>query len=75
MVLLKELFKNISIFYEIEFLISYDKLKQKDFTYETLKVLEEFIDTNEIRLYSDFINAQDFILRNISVMSVKKNNE
>ena len=69
---LKELLKNISSFHEVEFLSSYDKLKQKDFTYEKLKELEEFIDTNEIRFYSDFINAQDFIIRKISVMSVEE---
>ena len=69
---LKELLKNISSFHEVEFLSSYDKLKQKDFTYEKLKELEEFIDTNEIRFYSDFINSQDFIIRKISVMSVEE---
>lgn len=69
---LKELLKSISNFHEIEFLSGYDKLKQKDFTYEKLKELEEFIDTNEIRFYSDFINAQDFIIRKISVMSVEE---
>lgn len=69
---LKELLKNISSFHEVEFLSSYDKLKQKDFTYEKLKELEEFIDTNEIRFYSDFINVQDFIIRKISVMSVEE---
>ena len=69
---LKELLKSISNFHEIEFLSGYDKLKQKDFTYEKLKELGEFIETNEIRFYSDFINAQDFIIRKISVMSVEE---
>ncbi len=69
---LKDILKNISNYHKIDFLGSYDKLKLKDFTKDKIDELRKFIDDNEIDFYSDFINAQEFLIRKISIIDIEE---
>lgn len=69
---LKDVLKNISNYHKIDFLGSYDKLKLKDFTKDKIDELRKFIDDNEIDFYSDFINAQEFLIRKISIIDIEE---